>query len=131
MNRRILVNACLALVCAVGVAGASGPSDTAKAKKAKASQAKVKQGEYGNWTGCLRAQDGGRGYVLTDVGGPNAPKGRNWKTAFITKKKAKFDVIAPDLRLKDKVGKTVQLTGRRDDKTLRAQAIRVVGATCG
>jgi hypothetical protein len=125
------VNACLAFVCAVGVAAASGPSDTPKVKKAKATQTKVKHGEYGNWTGCLRADDGGRGYVLTNISGPNAPKGRNWKTAFITKKKARFDIVAPDLRLKDKVGKLVQLTGRRDDTTLRPHAIRIVGASCG
>jgi hypothetical protein len=133
VKRRILVNALLALVCAVGVAAASGTSDTPKAKKASAKVAKAKANgaEYGNWTGCLRVDGDGRGFVLTDVKGPGAPGGRNWKTAFITKKKGKFDVIAPDLRLKDKVGKTVQLTGRRDETTLRPHAIRVLGASCG
>jgi hypothetical protein len=133
VSRKILAYACAAVFVGVCAAGASELSDIAKTKKAttKASQPKGKDVEYGSWVGCLRAKDGGRKYILTEVGGPNAPRPRNWKTAFITKKHATFAVVAPDLRLKDKVGHTVQLTGRRDHKTLRPHAVRVVGATCG
>jgi hypothetical protein len=82
------------------------------------------------YTGCLRAENDGRTFVLTRVDGPDAPKTRNWKTGFITKKAGKLHIVAPGLSLRHQVGHAVQLTGRRADDTLRAYSVKVVGATC-
>jgi hypothetical protein len=83
------------------------------------------------YVGCLRAEDDGRKFVLTEVGGPNAPRSRNWKTMFVTKKSGKLDVTpAGNLRLRPHVDQTVQLTGKRTEKTFAARSIKVVGATC-
>jgi hypothetical protein len=83
------------------------------------------------YVGCLRAENGGKKFVLTDVTGPDAPKARSWKTGFLTKRRAKLQIVAPGLPLRDHVGRLVQVTGRRSDKVLRARALKVVASTCG
>jgi hypothetical protein len=79
--------------------------------------------------GCLR-EDNGK-FVMTEIGGPDAPKSRNWKTMFVTKKAGKFE-IAPvgSLRLSPYVNQTVQVTGKRNDKMFAARSLKVVGSTC-
>jgi hypothetical protein len=79
--------------------------------------------------GCLREDDAK--FVLTEIGGPDAPKSRNWKTGFITKKAGKLEVMsAGTLRLSPYVNQTVQITGKRTDNALAARSLKVVGATC-
>jgi hypothetical protein len=81
--------------------------------------------------GCLRAEDDGAKFVLTDVEGENAPQKRNWKTLFVTKKAAKL-VVEPagTVRLEPHVGRTVQLTGTREDNVFEARSLRVVRHSC-
>jgi hypothetical protein len=81
------------------------------------------------YVGCLR-EDNGK-FVMTEIGGPDAPKSRNWKTMFVTKKAGKFE-IAPvgSLRLSPYVNQTVQVTGKRNDKMFAARSLKVVGSTC-
>jgi hypothetical protein len=83
------------------------------------------------YVGCLRVQEDGRKFVLTEIGGPDAPKSRNWKTMFVTKKSGKLEVTPTgNLRLRPHVDQTVQLTGKRTEKAFAARSIRVVGSTC-
>lgn len=83
------------------------------------------------YVGCLRVEDDGRKFVLTEVGGKDAPKSRSWKTAFITKKSGKLDVTpAGTMKLGQHVGKTVQITGKRIDNDFTARSLKVIGSTC-
>lgn len=82
-------------------------------------------------TGCLHA-DGSK-YVLTDLKGEKAPKGRNWKTGWITKTTKNVEVVSTSSgpKLKDHVGHQVTLTGvRNGDSHLQARSIRHVAASC-
>jgi hypothetical protein len=81
------------------------------------------------YVGCLREDDGK--FVLTEIGGPDVPKSRNWKTMFVTTKAGKLEVAsAGTLRLSPHVDKTVQITGKRSDKMFAARSLKVIGATC-
>ena len=82
-------------------------------------------------TGCLHA-DGGK-YVLTDLKGEKVPKGRNWKTGWITKTTKNVEVVSTSSgpKLKDHVGHQVTLTGvRNGDSHLQARSIKHVAASC-
>lgn len=133
-HKQVLSNAVFAIFCMAGAVSAwalsstsTGPKDR---KPAAASQRASKSSDTATYVGCLRTENDGKKYVLTEVGGPDAPKSRSWKTAFVTKKASKLEVVAPGLRLRDQVGQTVQVTGRRSEKVIRAEKIRVVGSTC-
>lgn len=79
--------------------------------------------------GCLESD--GSNYRLADVQGNLAPKGRSWKTGFVTKKAKNIDLIgAPaSLKLQDHVGRKVSVSGLRDDDThLKARTIKQLGA---
>jgi hypothetical protein len=79
--------------------------------------------------GCLESD--GNNYRLADVQGNLAPKGRSWKTGFVTKKTKNIDLVgAPSsLKLKDHVGRKVSVSGLRDDEThLKARSIRQLGS---
>lgn len=82
-------------------------------------------------TGCL--QSSGSKYVLTDLKGDKAPKGRNWKTGFITKTTKDVEVVssASGPKLKDHVGHQVTLTGVRNGEThVQARSIKQVSSSC-
>lgn len=81
------------------------------------------------YVGCLREDDAK--FVLTEIGGPDAPKSRNWKTGFMTKKAGKLEVMsAGTLRLSPYVNQTVQITGKRVDNSVAARSLKVIGSTC-
>ena len=81
------------------------------------------------YVGCLREDDGR--FVLTEIGGPDVPKSRNWKTMFVTKKAGKLEVTSSGtLRLSRHVDQTVQITGKRNEKAFAARSLKVVGSTC-
>ncbi|MGH9313350.1 MAG: hypothetical protein ACRD09_03960 [Vicinamibacterales bacterium] len=83
------------------------------------------------YVGCLRAEDDGKKFVLTEVGGPDAPRSRNWKTMFVTKKSGKLEVTpVGTLKLRSHVDQTVQVTGKRSEKAFSARSVKVVGSTC-
>jgi hypothetical protein len=69
--------------------------------------------------GCLESD--GSNYRLADVQGNQAPKGRSWKTGFITKKTKNIDLVgAPaSLKLQDHIGRKVSVSGLKDDDTPR------------
>ena len=79
--------------------------------------------------GCLESD--GSNYRLADVQGNLAPKGRSWKTGFVTKKTKNIDLVgAPaSLKLQDHVGRKVSVSGLRDDDThLKARSIKLLGS---
>ena len=79
--------------------------------------------------GCLES-DGSK-YRLADVQGNQAPKGRSWKTGFVTKKTKNIDLVgAPaSLKLQDHVGHKVSVSGLKDDDThLKARTIKQLGS---
>jgi hypothetical protein len=79
--------------------------------------------------GCLES-DGSK-YRLADVQGNQAPKGRSWKTGFVTKKTKNIDLVgAPaSLKLQDHLGHKVSVSGLKDDDThLKARPIKQLGS---
>ena len=79
--------------------------------------------------GCLESD--GSNYRLADVQGNLAPKGRSWKTGFVTKKTKNIDLVGvpASLKLQDHVGRKVSVSGLRDDEThLKARSIRQLGS---
>ena len=79
--------------------------------------------------GCLESD--GSNYRLADVQGNLAPKGRSWKTGFVTKKTKNIDLVgAPaSLKLQDHVGRKVSVSGLRDGDThLKARTIKQLGS---
>ena len=79
--------------------------------------------------GCLESD--GSNYRLADVQGNQAPKGRSWKTGFITKKTKNIDLVgAPaSLKLQDHIGRKVSVSGLKDDEThLKARTIKQLGS---
>ena len=82
-------------------------------------------------TGCLHA-DGGK-YMLTDLKGDQAPKGRSWKSGWIKKSTKDVEVLTSKSgpKLKDHVGHQVTLTGVRNGEThIQAKSIKHVAASC-
>ena len=79
--------------------------------------------------GCLESD--GSNYRLADVQGNLAPKGRSWKTGFVTKKTKNIDLVGvpASLKLKDHVGRKVSVSGLKDDEThLKARSIKQLGS---
>lgn len=102
----------------------------AKAAAAKVVVAPVEPGNSVTLTGCLEA--GGRKYMLTDLEGAKAPKGRSWKTGFVTKKSKDVEIVATSgVKLGDHLGHKVTVVGVRDGDThLRARSIKQLAASC-
>ena len=79
--------------------------------------------------GCLETD--GTSYRLADVQGNQAPKGRSWKTGFITKKTKNIDLVgaASSLNLKGSIGHKVSVVGVKDDEThLKARSFKQLGS---
>jgi hypothetical protein len=100
----------------------------AKAVAAKVAAAPVETGD--TLIGCLET-DGDK-YRLADVQGNQAPKGRSWKTGFITKRPKSIDVVGPStLNLDDHVGHKISIVGTRDGDThFKARSIKQLAASC-
>ena len=82
-------------------------------------------------TGCLQA-DGDK-FVLKDLTGDNAPKGRSWKTLGLKKSTKDVEVAGAtsSVKLKDQVGRKVSVTGTSSDEThLKAKSVKRVAASC-
>jgi hypothetical protein len=103
----------------------------AKAAPAKVAVAPVEPVGSVTMTGCLESD--GINYRLTDLEGNQVPKGRSWKTAFITKRSKPVDVVgAPSsLGLKDHVGHKVSVRGvRNGDTQLQASSLKQLSLYC-
>ena len=107
---------------------ASAKAAPAKAAPAKAAPA-VPAGSI-TLTGCLEAD--GRKYLLTDLEGAQAPKGRSWKTGFVTKTAKDVEVTpSSSVKLGDHIGRKVSVVGvRHDDTHLQARSITQLAASC-
>jgi hypothetical protein len=81
-------------------------------------------------TGCL--QNDGDHFKLTNLPDGQAPKARNWKTAYVTKSSKDVEVTgAANLKLKDHVGHKVTITGTRDgDTRVKATSLKMVANRC-
>lgn len=153
MTRSITATATAALCAMALMAGqpaASAQSKTAPAKAAPAKAAPAKatlakptptkaptaqeQADARNsitLTGCLEAD--GRKFVLTDLEGKQAPKGRSWKTGFITKRTKAVEVVgnSSSVKLGDHLGHRVSVVGVKDGDThVRARSIKQLATSC-
>jgi len=120
----------LAAVGAIVLANAPIAAQGTTSKPA-ASSAKAAATPAATMTGCLHA-DGSK-YMLTNVEGANAPKARNWKTAYVTKSTKNVEVVgaSSSLKLKDQVGHKVTVSGTRDGDThFKAQSLKQVAKSC-
>ena len=114
----------------------SAPAKAAPVKVAPAKTAAAKvavapvEANSVTMTGCLEAD--GRKYMLTDLEGAQAPKGRSWKTGFVTKKSKDMEVVATSgVKLGDHIGHKVSVVGVRDGDThLQARSIKQLAASC-
>ena len=114
--------------------GRTPPQAPAKAAPAKAAAAKVvvapvQSSNSVTLTGCLEAD--GRKYMLTDLEGTQAPKGRSWKTGFVTKKSKDMEVVATSgVKLGDHIGHKVSVVGVQNATHLQARSIKQLAAFC-
>ena len=71
-------------------------------------------------------------YKLTGLKGTEAPKGRSWKTGWITKSTKNVGVVSTSSgpKLKDHVGHQVTLTGVKNGDNLQARSIKHVATSC-
>jgi hypothetical protein len=132
--RRILPAVCVALVCAAGApAGLDASQATTTGAQAKSRKpAKRAPAPDVAYVGCLRSEDGGKTFVLTEVGGPDIQEARSWRTFFIRKRADKLRVVPiGKLNLAKHEGRTVKVVGHREKKEFRVHGIKVVGETCG
>jgi len=134
----IAAAACAAIiVTAPSIVSAANQRPAAKKTTAAASRPPAKVAPSGptlptvTFTGCLEAQ--GANYVLTDLQGSAAPKGRNWKTGFIKKSTKDVDIVSASstLKLKDHVGHQVAVTGVQDDDVhMKARSLKHLASSC-
>lgn len=81
-------------------------------------------------TGCLERAD--KTFRLKDTAGADAPKSRSWKSGFLKKGSASFEVVdaAHRLRLPDHVGQRISVTGRLVDREMQVRSLQRVAASC-
>lgn len=124
MRRSIFAVVCILFVFAAAPLGSPAPPAKAKSKV-------VVKTTTVTYVGCLRSEDRGQRFMLTDITGPNAPRARSWKTAFIMKRDVDVHVVpARGIRLREHVGKMVRITGPRDGREVHAQRLSYAGASC-
>ena len=117
-----------AVVCIVFLFAAAAVGSPAPAAKSKVF---VSKSDMVTYVGCLRTEDHGQRFLLTDITGPNAPRARSWKTVFITTHEVDMTVVpARGIRLREHVGKLVRITGHRDKRNVRANTLSYAGASC-
>jgi len=114
-------------------AKAAAPAKAAPAKPApaKAAAPEAEPKDSVTLTGCLQA-DGSK-YMLRDLEGTQAPKGRSWKTGFITKKAKDVEVTGASstLKLSDYRGHKVSVVGVKDGEThMKARSIKQLAKSC-
>jgi hypothetical protein len=131
---RGIITGLLATLGAFGLAIAQ-PALSAQSKATQGDTAKTtttaKTQQEATLTGCLRAD--GTKYMLTDIQGKQAPKGRSWKTGFIAKTAKNVEVTGTSttLRLKEQVGHKITVVGLKDgDSHLKARTVRQVPGIC-
>ena len=111
-------------VCAINASVVAGAATKAKSKSNAAAHSVTV-------AGCLEQDEDA--FRLTDTAGPQAPKERSWKTAYLTRRNTDLGVrdAAKKLKLKSHVGHRVSLTGTVVDREMRAASVRHLAASCG
>jgi hypothetical protein len=95
---------------------------------AKAAVTQVEAAGSVTMTGCLEAD--GRSFMLTDIEGAEAPKGRSWKTGFVTKTSKDMELIGT-VKLGDYIGRRVSVVGVADGESrLTTRSIKQLAASC-
>lgn len=95
---------------------------------ASSQRAASDQGRPSNYIGCLRGEYGS--FQLTEVGGPDVPETRNWRTLYLTTMRVLQVTPSGRIDLQPHVGTTVRINGERDGDTLHARSVTFIGATC-
>jgi hypothetical protein len=116
--RRVVTSAAVVMMLSGGAVSAAVASKQQPAKSGSST-----------YIGCLRAADEGR-FMLTEVGGPSVPEARTWRSLYMSKERVLDVEPARSLDLSAHVGHTVKVTGQLEGKTLQAQSMTMVGATC-
>jgi len=115
---RRLSAACLGLLAFAAVADVSGAQAPSENRTRPSS-----------YIGCLRAGDNGT-FALTEVGGPDVPESRSWRSLFMTTERVLDVEPTRDIDLSRHQGQTVRMTGRLEGRTLHVGSVTFVGATC-
>ncbi|HXH06308.1 MAG TPA: hypothetical protein VNI83_06925 [Vicinamibacterales bacterium] len=130
--RKILAAACIALAAVTLIQVSFADAQPPAARPVAARRAVARETvDVATYVGCLRARDGGRRLLLTEVAGPDVPRTRTWRTLYLTSRPARLEVVgANGVSLHRHVDQTVQITGSRHGDVVRVHTIRVIGATC-
>jgi hypothetical protein len=80
--------------------------------------------------GCLTFDDGE--YRLKDATGIDAPKSRNWKSGFLTRRSATIEIVDPhqSLGLPAHVGQRVEIAGTLVERELQARSVQELAGSC-
>ena len=80
--------------------------------------------------GCLERAD--ETFRLKNTEGADAPKARSWKSGFLKKSPASIELVDPAnrLRLTNRVGQRVSVTGTLADGQLQVRSLRRVAGSC-
>lgn len=81
-------------------------------------------------TGCLARSD--NAFRLKDTTGVNVPKGRSWKSGFLTKRSASIAIVpdSSELPLAKHIGSRVTVSGTLIDREMRVRTLRRVSSSC-
>lgn len=112
----------------LGDAATTLPAAEAKAVPAPASTETVGPAPV-TITGCLETGVNQDQLRLTDTGGVDAPRSRNWRTGFLKKRAAPVALVEPPdgLALQAHIGQRVAATGLLTTRELKVRSLRVVG----
>jgi hypothetical protein len=80
--------------------------------------------------GCLERAD--ETFRLKDTLGADAPKSRSWKSGFLKRSSASIELVDPAnrLRLTNRVGQRVSVTGTLADGQMHVRSLRRVAGSC-
>jgi hypothetical protein len=81
-------------------------------------------------TGCLQRDV--ETFRLDTTTGADAPKSRNWKSAFLKRRPVSIEIVdaAHRLELPNQVGQRVSVTGVLVDREMRARSLQRVAGSC-
>jgi hypothetical protein len=80
--------------------------------------------------GCLTFDDGE--YRLKDATGIDAPKSRNWKSGFLTRRSTTIEIVDSNqsLGLPTHVGQRVEIAGTLVEREMRARSVQQLAGSC-
>ena len=80
--------------------------------------------------GCLAFDDGE--YRLKEATGIDAPKSRNWKSGFLTRRTATIEIVDSNqsLGLPTHVGQRVEIAGTLVEREMKARSVKQLAGSC-